>query len=96
MVPSKNGSKVERSLVVICYRAGKETGIIVVADNVNHLPESQLVWPLSVLNFCLEDLSIGESRVLMAPIMVLELICCFMSCSICFMKLDALEFGEYV
>jgi hypothetical protein len=49
---------------------------------------------ISLLNFCLDDLSIGERGVLMSPTAImLEFICDFMSFSVCLMKLVALTLG---
>jgi hypothetical protein len=51
---------------------------------------------ISLLSFCLDDLSIGDQGVLKFPtITVLESICVFKSISVCLMKLGALTLGTY-
>jgi hypothetical protein len=51
---------------------------------------------ISLLNFCLDDLSIGDKGVLRSPtITVLESIYIFRSFRICLMKLGALTLGAY-
>jgi uncharacterized membrane protein len=51
---------------------------------------------ISLLIFCLDDLSIGDRRVLKSPTTtVLECICAFKSLSVCLMKFGALTLGAY-
>jgi hypothetical protein len=51
---------------------------------------------ISLLIFCLDDLSIGNRGVLKSPITTgLESICTFKSFSVCLMKLGALTLGAY-
>jgi hypothetical protein len=51
---------------------------------------------ISLLIFCLDDLSIDDNEVLKSPITtVLELIYAFMSFRVCLMKLGALILGAY-
>jgi hypothetical protein len=51
----------------------------------------------SLLIYCLDDLSIGDSRALMSPTTtVLESTCAFKSFSVCLMKLGALTLGAYI
>jgi hypothetical protein len=51
---------------------------------------------ISLLTFCLEDLSIGDRVVLRSPtISVLEFIYVFKSFRVCLMKLGALTLGAY-
>jgi hypothetical protein len=52
---------------------------------------------ISLLIFCLDDLSIDDNGVLKSPTTtVLESIYAFMSFRVCFMKLGALTLGAYV
>lgn len=80
-------------LQVVCYRAGMR---LEGKESVNHLLDSQPVWPPSVLSFCLDDLSIGEKGVWMTPVVVLESICCVVNSGIYFMKLCVLEYDMSV
>jgi hypothetical protein len=51
---------------------------------------------ISLLIFCLDDLSIGDREALKSPnTTVLESICAFKSFSVCLMKLGALTLGAY-
>jgi hypothetical protein len=58
-----------------------------------------MVWfssRISLLIFCLDDLSLGDRGVLKSPIIiVLEFIYVFRSFSVCLMKLGALTLGAY-
>jgi hypothetical protein len=51
---------------------------------------------ISLLSFCLDDLSISDRGVLKSPtITLLEFICAFKSFSVCLMKLVVLILGSY-
>jgi hypothetical protein len=61
-----------------------------------HLVYGVISSRISLLIFCLDDLSVGDRVVLKSPTTtVLESICAFKSCSVCFMKLGALILGAY-
>lgn len=71
---SGNGGEVG-DLAHSLLQGWEETGRTVIADRretVNHLPDSQPPQLLSLLIFCLEDLTFGETEALIAPIMVLQ------------------------